>query len=77
MRATIAASRAQRFHPVRRARDRSGDAPAHNQQRNQHDQNDVRQRAQERLAPDAQHLSPDISRVMNNRQTADQFVSPM
>ena len=58
-------------------RDGTGDAPADDQQRDENDQKDVLQRAQEGLTPNPQALLPDISGVMNDRQSTEEIVPPV
>ena len=65
---------AQGAHPVRGARDRAAQTPAHNQQRDERDDDHLHQHAQKRVAPDLPRLCRDVASVVDNRQAADDMV---
>src|SRR5712692_377346 len=71
------ASRAQSSHPVGCPRDGAFNAPAHDQQGDKSDENNVCQRTQESLAPNAQTLGTDIASIVNNGECPQNLVLAM
>jgi hypothetical protein len=67
-------SHAKSTHPLSGSRDRTCNAPAHDQQGDEHYEEDLNQHSDECLAPGAQVLRMNIVNVVNNGQTTDNLI---
>src|SRR5689334_11826959 len=65
---------AQRSHPFCNSRERLGECPAHEHQGKQADQQGLYQRIQKRIAESVRDLPIDVAGVMNQQQSAGDFI---
>src|SRR5580692_1057023 len=65
---------AERAHPQRRPGNRTGDAPANNQQRNQNNEKDLGQHTKECSTPDKKDLRVYVARIVHHGEAAQHCI---